>query len=265
MLTILLFFSIRIFAFSQENNLIKIKEIPGDYVSFSTDILENIYLLSQSNLLKKFDSNGDSISVFNEIKKYGKATLIDATNPVKILMYYKGFSTLAILDGILNLKGTIDLRKRNIFNAEALSLSYDGKIWLFDEVDNTLKKLDDQGNIVFKTADFRQIFGQSISPTKIFDQNKFVYLYDPLQGLYVFDYYGAYKNRIDIKGWKHLRIQGNVISGSDDKFLYFYNTTTLQQSKWLIPVSVQDYRQIFRNGNKLYLLNEIGLQVFTLR
>ncbi|MCH5715830.1 hypothetical protein [Niabella hibiscisoli] len=116
-----------------------LKNIPGNYVSFSVDNLDNIYLLGASNQLKKLNANGDSVSVFNDIKKFGEASLVDVSNPVKILLYYKGFSTIAILDGMLNLKNTIDLRRQNIFNVTAVGLSYDGKIWMYDDMDNVLK------------------------------------------------------------------------------------------------------------------------------
>src|SRR5690606_16806936 len=111
------------------------------------------------------------------------------------------------------LKNTIDLRKQHIFNATAVTLSYDGKIWLYDDMENVLKKLDDNGSTLFKTADFRQLFDPALTPVKIYDQNKYVYLYDSLQGIFVFDYYGAYKNRIDITRWNHLQVSGNFITG----------------------------------------------------
>jgi len=240
----------------------KLKTVTGDYASFSVDNLENIYLLSTSNQLKKLNPNGDSISVFNDIKKFGEATLVDVSNPVKIVLYYKGFSTIAILDGMLNLKNTIDLRRKNIFNATAAGLSYDGKLWLYDDMDNVLKKLDDEGNILFKTADFRQIFDKVLAPVKIFDQNQYVYLYDSLQGIYVFDYYGSYKNKIDITGWKNLHITGKYIYGAVGNALYRYNISTFKYEELAIPSALQGYRQLMLRGNKLFALSDSGLEIY---
>ena len=42
------------------------------------------------------------------------------------------------------------------------------------------------------------------SPQKIFDQDKYVYLYDST-GVYVFDYYGALKNKILISTGRILK------------------------------------------------------------
>src|ERR1700712_6031537 len=68
------------------------KTIPGDFSYFTVDNLENIYLVNNnSNQLKKLDGNGDSAGVFNNIRKYGKLFSIDATNPLKLLLFYKNF------------------------------------------------------------------------------------------------------------------------------------------------------------------------------
>ncbi len=241
----------------------KLQSILGNYASFSVDNLNNIYLLSTSNQLKKLSADADSVSVFNDIKKFGEATLIDVSNPVKILMYYKGFSTIAVLDGMLNLKNTIDLRRKNIFSATAVSLSYDGKIWLYDDMDNTLKKLDDEGNTLFQTSDFRQLFGQPISPIKIVDQNRYVYLYDPQQGIYVFDYYGTYKKKIDITEWEQLRIVQNFVCGTQDHTLYQYNIATFNTNEWPIPKPLTGYKQLLYKNGKLYALTDTALEIYS--
>lgn len=241
-----------------------LKAISGNYISFSVDNLDNIYLLSATNQLKKLNANGDSVSVFNDVKKFGEATLVDVSNPVKILLYYKGFSTIAILDGMLNLKSTIDLRRQNIFNVTAVGLSYDGKIWMYDDMDNVLKKLDDDGKVIFKTADFRQVFDKALSPVKITDQNRLVYLYDSLQGVFVFDYYGTYKNKIDITRWKHLRVADQLITGVTHGKLYRYNVATSKYDEWPIPTAMLNYRQLLLKDGKLYALGKEGLEIYRL-
>lgn len=241
----------------------KVKTIPGTYSSVSVDNLDNIYLLSASSQLKKLNANGDSIAVFNDIKKFGEATLVDVSNPLKILLYYKNFSTIAVLDGMLNLKNTIDLRKKNIFRVSAVGLAYDGKIWLYDEMDNTLKKIDDTGEVLQKTADFRQIFDTAPLPKKIFDQSQYVYLYDPQQGIYVFDYYGAFKNKIAITGWHNVKVLDKYIFGTDATQFHIYNTTTLKYTEWPVPAAFKTCKQLVYGRTYLYVLDDSGLNVFS--
>lgn len=238
-----------------------VRHIPGTYTSFSVDNLQNVYLLSASNQLKKLTSKGDSVAVFNDIKKFGEATLVDVSNPLKILLYYKNFATVAVLDGMLNLKNTIDLRKQNMFRVNAIGLSYDGKIWVYDELDNMLKKIDDRGNVVQTTPDLRQVFPQTISPQKIYDQNKYVYMYDPQLGIYVFDYYGAFKNRIEITKWNNLAIIDRFVVGTDSNYIYRYEIPTFKYEQWDIPPALKNYKQIIYGVEFLYALREEGLDI----
>lgn len=241
---------------------IALKSIPGSYVCFSIDNLDNIYLVSATNQLKKLSAKGDSVSVFNDVKKFGELTLVDVSNPLKILLYYRGFATVIILDGMLNLKNKIDLRNKNIFNASAIGLSYDGKIWLYDEMDNVLKKLDDEGNVIFQTVDFRQLFDKPLSPQKIYDQNQFVYLYDSSQGIFLFDYYGSYKNKIDIINWKHLRIDNKYVYGDSGNALFRYGLSEQKTEEWEVPEKLKDCKQIFYRNKKWYGLDDIGFTIY---
>ena len=116
-----------------------LRTIPGDIESFTVDNLDNIYILNSHNQVKKLNANGDSVAVFNDVKKYGKATLLDVSNPLKVLLYYKDFATIVVLDRFLNVVNSIDLRKQNIFQAKAVAQSYDNKVWVYDELENKLK------------------------------------------------------------------------------------------------------------------------------
>ena len=154
------------------------KKIKGDIAAFAADNFDNLYLLNSYDQLKKIDANGDSVAVFNNVRKYGKLAQIDVTNPLRVLLYYKDFSTVVILDRLLSVRSTIDLRKQDVFQVQAVCLSYDNKIWVYDEFEHKLKKIDEDGKLLFATTDFRQLFDEAFSFTSISDHDGFLYLYD---------------------------------------------------------------------------------------
>ncbi len=104
-------------------------------MEFSVDNLGNIYVINNDNQLKKLSPRGDSLAVFNDVRRYGKIGSIDVTNPLKILVYYRDFTTIIELDRFLNIINTIDLRAQNILQAKAVGLAYDNNVWVFDELD----------------------------------------------------------------------------------------------------------------------------------
>ncbi|MGI8636957.1 MAG: hypothetical protein ACR2KZ_16305 [Segetibacter sp.] len=224
---------------------------------FTTDNLGNIYLLTPTNQVKKVDTKGDSIAVYNDVKRYGKIFSIDATNPLKILVYYKDFSTIIILDRLLNVRAAIDLRKQDILQARAIATSYDNNIWVFDEMDSKIKKIDDSGRVLFESTDFRQIFDSVPAPVSIYDRDGQLYLYDPTKGLFVFDYYGAKKNILQLLHLNDLQvIDKNTITARDSTQIFLYKPASLQLLTYKAFEDQSAFKKINFKGDLLYCLNE---------
>lgn len=242
-----------------------IKAIKGDIVSFSSDNLDNLYLLSSTNQLKKLNANGDSAAIFNDVKKFGKASLVDVSNPLKVLLYYKDFATIVVLDRFLNIRNTIDLRNQNILQVGAIGQSYDNKIWLYDEVENKLKKIDEEGKLLLETPDFRQLFDRAPAPQKIFDQDQYVYLYDSSQAVFVFDYYGALKNKILINGWQNFKVAGKYIFGSKDNKLFRYGIQTFKTDEWNMPGELLSTKSFNFSSSRLYALKKDSIEIYSFR
>lgn len=239
--------------------------VRGDIVAFTVDNLDNIYLLSSTNQVKKINANGDSVAIFNDVKKFGQASLIDVSNPLKVLLYYRDFATIVVLDRLLNVRNIIDLRKQNILQVRAIGQSYDNKIWLYDEVENKLKKIDEEGKLLQETPDFRQLFGEALSPQKIFDQDQFVYLYDSTKAIFVFDYYGSLKNKILISGWHNFKVAGKYVFGSANNKLFRYDIKTFRVDEWNMPDELYKSQSFNFSSSRLYALKKDGIEIYSFR
>lgn len=263
-LIISIFFILSVFASSaQDSTFTLVDSVQGDYVDFTVDNLGNYYLLTTNNQLKKLSANTDSMGMFNDVRRYGKLYSIDATNPLKILLYYKNYSTIVVLDRFLNVVNTIDFRKQNIFQVKAIVQSYDNQVWLYDEQDSKLKKIGDDGKVLYETVDFRIIFDEVPSPTQIFDQDGFVYLYDPEKGIYVFDIYGSFKTKISFLGLSSLSIFGKTIVGIQDQQLFAYTSGTLTEQRIGLPHSIIQRQKVVITPGHLYVLKNGAVLHFT--
>ena len=263
-LIVLIAFSCNIKAQS-DTTFRRIKAISGDIIDFTVDNLDNIYILNSRNQVKKLNANGDSVGVYNDIKKYGQATLLDVSNPLKILLYYKDYATVVVLDRFLNAVNIIDLRKQNIFQVKAIGQSYDNKLWVYDELEGKLKKIDEDGKLLQETPDFRLLLGQAPTPIKIFDENKYVYLYDSLKGVYVFDYFGSLKNNIMIDHWQNFKVTGKYIFGTRLDMLYRYEISTFRVDEWKIPEEIYKSRSFNFSSTSLYVLKKEGIEIYSIR
>jgi hypothetical protein len=242
-----------------------VRSIPGNYIYINVDILDNIYLITAGNQLKKLNSNGDSLAVFNDVKKYGNPSYIDVNNPLKILVYYQNYSTVVILDRLLTQRNTINLRKQNIFRVKAIATSYDNNIWVFDEQDLKLKKIDEAGNLIQESSDMRQLIDSVPSPQQIIDSENLVYLYDEKKGFYIFDYYGALKNTIPFLNWNDVAISGNKLMGFSENRLYSYQLNSLNLKTYQLPSFFSDYDAIKAVNGKVYLLKKDSVEIYSVQ
>lgn len=248
---------------AQQAAFTQVKSIEGEFIDFTVDNLGNYFLLSKNNQLKKLNAQGDSIGLFNDVRRYGKLYSIDATNPLKVLLYYKNFSTVVVLDRFLNMINTIDLRKQNIFQVKAIAQSSDNNIWLYDEQNNKLKKIGEDGKLLFETVDLRTVFDDVPTPAQIFDQDGFVYLYDPAKGIYVFDYYGSFKTKVSYLGLTDLAVFGKTVVGLEKQQMLAYTTGTLTENKMKLPDAIADRQKTVIRPGHLYVLQNGSVLHFT--
>jgi hypothetical protein len=239
-----------------------LRRVMGNFCNFSVDNLGNIFLLTTNNEIKKINNKFDSVGLYNNVKQYGTVTAFDVSNPLKVLVYYKNFATIVVLDRFLNSRNSIYLRQSNILQGTAIAQSYDNNIWLFDEVDNKIKKIDETGKTLVESADFRQLFNNEYVPQKIVDANGSLYLYQPKTGWKILDYYGAFKQQLSITGWQDVQVVGALLMGRDSSLLYQANPQKLQFDTLLPTVNIAHALKVQRMQNLVYVLQNDGLNVY---
>jgi hypothetical protein len=241
------------------------KAVGDSIVDFTVDNLGNLYVQKRTGQLMKISPAGDSMAVFNNVRQYGKLYLIDVTNPLKVLLYFRDFGTIVVLDRFLSTRSTIDLRRMQLYQVKAIGQSYDNNIWVFDELEAKLKRVSEDARVLDQTTDFRLILDSVPSPQFIVDQNRLVYLYDSSKGVYLFDYYGAFKNRIQLKGWTDFTVIGNSLYGRDANMLYRYEPGTLNLNNYPIPAAMRNAQKIKITSGYLYLLRNNRLEIYSYR
>ena len=240
------------------------KLIPGEFISAEVDVLGNIYLLTASNQLQKLSPAGEKLSVFNDVKKYGNPSLINVRNPLKVMVYYPQFATIVTLNQALSVINSINLRNENIFNVRVVATAYDNTLWIFDEQDFKIKKINDKGKILLESNDMRMMTSDLPTAAQLIDAGNQLFLYDTGKGLYRFDYYGAYISLLPLKGWKNIVVENNRIYGFVGNSIMVYRLDTLQEQAYPLPGSIGSYVSIKIANGQLYVLTKKGLEIYQL-
>ena len=230
---------------------------------FETDNLGNIFIVNKQQQLIKYSKDLDSLQVYNNVQRFGVLSSIDVSNPLKVLLFYKDFSTVVVLDRFLAERAVIDFRKIGIYNANAISLAYDNQIWLYDELNNTIKKINDNGEVSMEFNDFRTLFETAPYPSKIIDNNGLVYVYDAKTGILVMDYYGAYKFTLPIKEVQSLNIVNGKVLYIQNNILHFYSLLELQDKTTQLPAQLISGKNIKIEANKIWYNTNEGIFTIT--
>ncbi len=265
MILFLLLISRQTFAADTTLNLQQNKTISGSFSNFYTDNLQNIYLISSlTNGIKKINSNGDSVAVFNNSVRYGNLYSMDVTNSLKILVFYKDFATIVILDRFLATRTTVDLRRLGITQVKAVAQSYDSNIWLYDEGEGKIKKVDENNNVLLESSDLRLVFDDSLSPQKIIDDNGQLYLYDARLGWLIFDYYGAFKKNLPFAHWQDVNVADNILFGRTGILFCNASQNDIDFHSSQSSIAFDSIIKTERQQNKLYVLTKNGLAVYNI-
>jgi len=240
----------------------KFISIQGSFTDFTVDNVGNIYLVINHQQLKKLNDQGDSIAVYNDVKRYGKIYSIDAGNPFKILVYYKEALTIVVLDRLLSVKNIIDLRKAGIQQAKAVTLSYDNNIWLYDELDAKIKKIDENGKTLSQSTDLRNVFEDAPAFETIIDDNRTLYLYDQRLGWFLFDYYGGFIKKHSFLNWQDVQVMNGTMLGRSANNLFSAKNNDLDYKVQPLPAITASSKKIAFSSKKMYVLNPGNLGIY---
>lgn len=241
------------------------KVIKGQFSTFALDVYGRLLLAPATGGLYKLDLLLDAQSNYEGNKSLGPITKIDATNPLRSLVFHEQTQTISILDNQLAIKGYIDLKKANIWGNPFISMAYDGNIWLFDEVSNSLKKIDLDGNLLYESPDFRNNLKGFVPTGPIFDTGGFLYLYASKIGWQTFDHYAAPMNRYHAIDWQSPMANENLLSG-------FMGDTLLQMdsrqdSPRIVKTKIDlegksATKEIFFRASACYALRQDGIYIY---
>ena len=243
------------------NNYTLIKQLPlqGKYIT--TDKFGNAYVVNEKNQALKINNQGDIVKYHN-INSFGQLSLMDATNPLKIILFFEEYATLVLLDRTMTETGRLTLYEKGFNQVNAVCSSQDNHIWIYDAVEYKLKKLDDNLNVVEESEDITTQLGIMVSPTFILQQDNYIYLNDPEKGIFVFDLFGTYYKIIPLKGITDFQ-------KLNDQFIYYkngklnaYNLATLNLSVIDLPVCTEEIIDVHIQSNRLYLLHKKGLALY---
>jgi len=235
-------------------------EVTANADYFTVDGLGNIFLASGTEITKLNDK-GEVIVTFSK-KDFGAITSIDVRDPLRILMFYKPFAQLRMLDNKLAEQSTIDLRSLELQDPLLVCSADAQGFWVYDNTTSRLTKYNAQLQAVSISNDLNKTVNEKINATLLFESDNWLVMNNGKNAL-VFDKLGNFFKPVSIpEGVTQLQMmRDNLVLFSAGKMTSI-DLRKGNTSEMNLPVNctVCNY---FVSAGHLYVLEKNKLKAFS--
>ena len=240
-------------------NFIPKQTVKVDFTQIELDNLGNIYGISDKGALYKLTPKGDTLFTLED--KTVNITFVQAKNPLKIMGFDPNQNAVIFLDKTLTAQGkSISLDQINIQNTHAVGMSRDNNFWVFDPIDQSLKKYTPSLKQVSNSGPVNTILQTNFEPYIIQEEVEKVYVVDSTKGLLEFDFFGNYLGFTPIKIQSEFSLTNKHLIYLQNDSLAFYDLLFHETEKIALPdQNILDF-EIYQN--KLYLLSAKNLNIY---
>lgn len=249
---------------SQDSLFQKLYEIPIKARFFTTDKLQQLYIVTSDNTIIKCTPDNYQEQYRFSNNTLGELDYIDATDPFNLLLYYPDYQVIVTLDRTLNQTGKFSLNEVGVVQARTVGMSNDGNIWVYDEASFQLRKLSRSGEVLFESQNLSLIFPKKApQPIQIVARENWVYLNDPAQGILVFNNFGQYNNMIAFEKISRFQIVDNLLVFKEKNILKIYNFKSFLFNKMPLPTGVEENDVIQIQQNRLFVLKADKIEIYS--
>ncbi len=230
--------------------------LPVKCRDFTTDKLQNVYLVDDNNRVYKFGPDGAEQFHYNNNTR-GQLSYIDPTDPFNLLLFYPELQAVATLDRTMNETALLELFTAGVSNATAIGLAIDNNIWVYDQAAFRLLKVGPGGKVLLRSDNLSALLQSPPQATQLLANNNLIYLNCPGQGVYVFDNFAQFHQRLPFPDVASLQILDGKLLLYEQGQVRVYNPETLRE-EWLRP-DTTGVSRIRYQGNRVYECNAEGL------
>lgn len=258
-----IFFVVGFFtAFNSFAQKLKIeKTLPFAASFFTVDKLGHLYAVSNGNVIQT-DTNGTILHSFSN-KSIGNVNFIDASNPLRIMVYVRDFSVIYFLDNQLAIQSSINLRDQFLTDAWPVCNSNNEGFWIFDRNQNILQKYDYTLKSISQSQPLNLLVSDELKPMMMGENDKWLVLQNENTGFMVFDRLGSYDRTLrDSVVQSFFLSEKNLIYFSGNNLVFTSLETGLEFKR--IPLDVKKVDNVRWFNNCIYLLSENKIQVYSI-
>jgi hypothetical protein len=222
-------------------------------VAASVDRPGELYVVLRDGQIQKFDVQGKVLTVYRHDPV---PTLFDPRDGARLFAYYRGDQHYAFLNPSLDVTASYQVDPSFVISPWLICTSGDHGLWILDQADNSLKKVNMTNNIA--QVDTRipgDVIKDASEVTFMRDYQGFLFVLDRTRGIHVFNAIGHWIRTIAAPNLPYFNFLGEELYYRNGDNLTFFNlfTTETRSSKSLPAglVLLTDERMYIISGTQI--------------
>ena len=193
----------------------------------------------QSNIFL-FDSTGKLLYQFSP-RRPGKIHLLEGWNGLRAFAFYRDFQEFILLDRFLLADGPSQLDQEKIGYARLVAPALDGNLWVLDESNFSLKKIDLRNQqIIFSTPLDLVLGAKNYDISFMREYQNQLYLVDKQGYVLLFDQMGNFRKKLPFQKIDWIGFQGDEAYCVQSDTLRFFNPYTLKTRNVALPKALKE-------------------------
>lgn len=227
----------------------------------TSDNLGNVYLIKDESIFK-YDSLGTLQKTFSN-KTFGAITSADATNALRIILFYKDFNRVVTLDNTLSQNGEpLTLETIGFPMTSLVAASHDNGLWLYDMRNFELIRLNRNLQVEHRSGNLSQILGIELQPNFLIEKDNRVFLNNPGTGILLFDVFGTYSKTLPVTGLKSFQVVDNSVIFYKEGILQAEAILVNDHISYIDPVGDSTTKDMRMERNAIFVLDEKQLIIY---
>ncbi len=243
--------------------LVKTHEINNSQLT-AVDYIGNYYIQNNNELwmFNRFDTLFRKFSIIN----LSDVSSIDASNALKIQLYYKELGKILYIDNnISDFSTAISLNDMSLAQSTLVCSSYDNGFWCYLPGTMSLYRYDQYLKRVVDIESINRFMSLSVmEPMFMKEYSNTLYLFFPDYGLLVFDIFGAYVQTLPITQLQYPDIQSAELIHFKNDTLYFQSLPDIAKTSSLALPHHDGLQSVRFSSGKVYMLTKNKLFIYKL-
>jgi len=255
---VFIFLFISTACFSQgKYKLVTTIETEADF--FTTDNQGNVYVVKKDELFK-YNKTGKQLCKYSN-KNFGDISYVDASNMLKLVVFYKDFSQVVFLDNTLSLNGEpLSFDKLGLQQVSLVCSSFNNGLWIYNQQNFSLTQLNTSYEPDHRTENLNNLLNMELQPDRLLEHDNRIYLNNPATGVLIFDIYGTYYKTVPVKNAKQFQVIGDWLYFMPENKIKAYNIKTTEETEFDVPVT--DFTGFRLEVETLFIQTAKGISIY---